>query len=157
MATYTQILYHIVFSTKHRERALDQARRDELFRFIWGVLKNRQCHLYRIGGVEDHLHMLISLHPSVALSDLVKEVKTASSAWIKGQNVFPNFTYWQEGYGAFTCSLEQKSALIDYIRNQEAHHREETFRQEYERLLSEVGLSIHDRDNEWQRAEEQAG
>ncbi|MEN3942575.1 IS200/IS605 family transposase [Prosthecobacter sp. SYSU 5D2] len=153
MATYTQILYHIVFSTKHRERVLDAAHREDLFRFIWGVLQNRQCHLYRIGGVEDHLHMLVTLHPCVALADLVKEIKTSSSAWIKGQNVFPAFSYWQEGYGAFTCSLEQKPALIDYIRNQEVHHRQETFQQEYQRLLSEAGLAIHELDKEWRDPE----
>nr|WP_218280503.1 IS200/IS605 family transposase [Verrucomicrobium spinosum] len=83
MSTYTQILYHVVFSTKDRERVLAKAGRDDLYRFIWGTLKERESHLYRIGGVEDHVHMLITLHPSIALADLVKEVKTASSKWIK--------------------------------------------------------------------------
>ena len=105
MSTYAQILYHIVFSTKNRERVLGKPRRDDLYRFIWGVLQKRRCHLYRIGGVEDHLHVLTSLHQSVALSDLVKEIKTSSSAWIKGQQVFPSFTHWQDGYGAFTHAL----------------------------------------------------
>ncbi len=150
MATYTQILYHIVFSTKSRERVLDKSRRDDLYRFIWGILEHRHCHLYRIGGVEDHLHILTSLHPGVALSDLVKEIKTTSSAWIKGNNVFPMFGYWQEGYGAFTCTLKEKAALVEYIRNQEAHHEHhETFRAEYERLLKEAGLVIDERDSSW--------
>ncbi len=82
MPTYTDITYHIVFGTKGRVPSLDKARRDDLYRFIWGVIKERDGHLYRIGGVEDHVHILTSLHPSVALADLVKEIKTASSAWI---------------------------------------------------------------------------
>ena len=122
MATYTDITYHIVFGAKHRAPVLEKSRRDDLYRFIWGILKNRQCHLYRIGGIEDHLHILTSLHPTIALADLVKEIKTASSAWIKGKGVFPRFDFWQEGYGAFTVAAEARPALIDYIKNQEAHH-----------------------------------
>ena len=99
MSTYTDITYHLVFATKNRVRSLDKPRRDELYRFVWGVLKERNCHLYRIGGIEDHIHILSSLHPTVALANLVKEIKTASSAWIKGRQVFPSFDYWQEGYG----------------------------------------------------------
>lgn len=149
MATYTQIIYHIVFATKLREPVLDKPCRDDLFRFIWGVLKNRQCHLYRIGGVEDHVHILTALHPTFPLSDLVKELKTASSAWIKGQHVFPHFTYWQEGYGAFTHALPDKSRLIDYIRHQEEHHKTVTFREEYEALLAEAGLAVNEHDELW--------
>jgi len=154
MATYTQILYHVVFSTKRRERVLDQARRDDLYRFIWGLLQHRQCHLYRIGGVENHIHILTSLHPSVALSDLVKEIKTASSAWIKGNQVFPTFSHWQEGYGAFTCTLKDKAALVEYIGNLEIHHQQESFRCEYERLLKESGLAIDERDADWAQPDE---
>lgn len=79
MAAYPQILYHLVFSTKHHEPVLAKPRREEFYRFIWGVLRHRNCHLYRIGGIEDHVHILTSLHPTVALSDLIKEIKTASS------------------------------------------------------------------------------
>ena len=149
MSTYAQTLYHIVFSTKNRERVLGKPRRDDLYRFIWGVLQKRRCHLYRIGGVEDHLHILTSLHQSVALSDLVKEVKTSSSLWIKGQQVFPAFLHWQDGYGAFTHALPDKDRLIEYIRHQEEHHKQVTFREEYEALLAEAGLAISEHDEEW--------
>jgi len=143
MSTYTQILYHVVFSTKDRERVLAKAGRDDLYRFIWGVLKERESHLYRIGGVEDHVHMLISLHPSIALADLVKEVKTASSKWIKGTNAFPDFTHWQPGYGAFTHSLADKDEVVAYIKNQEEHHKVVSFREEYEALLKKAGLVLN--------------
>ena len=149
MSTYAQILYHIVFSTKNRERVLGKPRRDDLYRFIWGVLQKRKCHLYRIGGVEDHLHILISLHQTVALSDLVKEIKTSSSLWMKGQQVFPAFSHWQDGYGAFTHALPDKDRLINYIRTQEEHHKHVTFREEYEKLLVEAGLTINQHDEEW--------
>ena len=149
VSTYTQIFYHIIFATKDRQPVLDKAKRDDLYRFIWGVLKNRNCHLYRIGGVEDHLHILTSLHPTMALSDLVKEMKTASSAWIKGQQVFPRFTHWQDGYGAFTHALPDKERLIAYIMNQEEHHKRMTFREEYESLLAEAGLEPSEHDEMW--------
>lgn len=122
MATYTDITYHLVFGTKHRAPVLDKARRDDLYRFVWGILQRRNCHLFRMGGVEDHIHILTSLHPTVALADLVKEIKTASSAWIKGERVFPRFEAWQEGYGAFTVAAEARPDLIEYINGQEAHH-----------------------------------
>lgn len=140
MSTYTQILYHIVFATKNREPALSKNRRDDLYKYIWGILKNRDAHLYRIGGVEDHVHLLCSLHPSVALADLVKEIKVASSGWIKANDAFPGFTHWQGGYGAFTCSPRSKNRIIEYIKNQEPHHTKETSGNELQRLLAEAGI-----------------
>ena len=141
MPTYTDITYHIVFGTKNRVRALDKLRRDDLYRFIWGVIKERDCHLYRIGGIEDHVHILTSLHPSVALADLVKEIKTASSAWIKGQNAFPLFEHWQEGYGAFTVAAEARPALIAYIKDQERHHHGVDFVDEYREMVEAAHLN----------------
>ncbi len=140
MATYTDITYHLVFATKNRIPSLDKPRRDDLYRFCWGLLKARDCHLYRIGGVEDHVHILTSLHPTVALADLVKEIKTASSAWIKGQAVFPAFDYWQEGYGAFTVGTEARPGLIDYIRNQETHHQRLSFIDELREMVGKAQL-----------------
>ena len=140
MPTYTDITYHIVFGTKNRVPSLDKARRDDLYRFIWGVIKERDSHLYRIGGIEDHVHILTSLHPSVALADLVKEIKTASSAWIRGQQVFPEFDYWQEGYGAFTVAAEARPALIDYIKNQEQRHAKKDFVTELRGLVEAAHL-----------------
>jgi putative transposase len=99
LATYTQIIYHIVFATKHRERVLDKPRRDDLFRYIWGIIKNHEGHVFRLNGVEDHIHILTSLHPTVGLAELVKSIKTGSAKWIKENGVFPQFSHWQEGYG----------------------------------------------------------
>lgn len=135
MSTYTQIIYQIVFGTKNREKTLQKNMRDELFKYITGLLENKKCHLYRIGGVEDHIHIATHVHPSVALAALVKDIKLASTAYIKENNLFPRFRGWQEGYGAFTYSISAKENLISYIMNQEEHHRMRTFEDEYMALL----------------------
>lgn len=136
MSTYTQILYQIVFSTKYREPTLVKENRPDLFKFIWGILNN-SCHLYRINGVEDHLHILTHLHPSTSLANLAKDIKLASSDHIKHQKLFPLFNGWQDGYGAFTYSIDAKDNLIEYIKTQEEHHRTKAFKEEYIELLHE--------------------
>ena len=140
MSTYTQIIYHIVFATKNRKPALLKERRDELYKYIWGMIQKRDGYLYRIGGVEDHVHILCSLHPSVALADFVKEIKVASARWIKEKKAFPDFEHWQGGYGAFTCSAESKGRITEYIKGQEAHHAKESAPDELKRLLAEAGI-----------------
>ena len=143
--SYTQILYQLIFSTKHRDRILTKDNREELFKYIWGVLKNKKCHLYRINGVEDHVHIVTHLHPSVSLSSLVKDIKVSSSLYIKEHNLFPGFTSWQEGYGAFTYSTKEKDRLIEYVKNQEEHHRIKTFKEEYIELLEEHGVEFDEK------------
>ena len=137
MSTHTQILYQIVFSTKQREPVLEKEKKPELFKYIWGILNKGNCHLYRINGVEDHLHIVTHLHPSVSLADLVKNIKIASSGFIKDNGIFKNFNGWQDGYGAFTYSVKEKNSLIEYVKNQEEHHKTITFRDEYIELLKE--------------------
>jgi REP element-mobilizing transposase RayT len=146
MSTYTQILYQIVFSTKNREKTLlEDANLNELYRFIWGILKNKQCVLYQINGVSDHIHIATHLHPTISLSSLVKDIKVSSSLWIKESHVFPNFSSWQEGYGGFTYSAKEKNTLINYIKNQAEHHRVKTFREELIELLNEHGVEFDER------------
>ncbi|WP_372846186.1 IS200/IS605 family transposase [Pontiella sp.] len=140
MSTYTQILYHIVFSTKNREPVLEKQKLGELYRYIGDIVQKRDGHLYGIGGAADHVHLLCSLHPAVALTDLVKEIKTATSSWIKSENIFPDFGYWQSGYGAFTCSPDAKEHVVQYIMNQERHHETESSPDELKRLLAESGI-----------------
>jgi REP element-mobilizing transposase RayT len=95
--------------------------------------------------VEDHAHILTSLHPTVALADFVKEIKTAASGWIKGQNVFPHFDHWQEGYGAFTVAANARPGLIEYIKAQEAHHATVGFVDELRSMVQSAGLEWDDR------------
>ncbi len=137
MSTYTQILYQIVFSTKHRERTLIKESRTELYKYIWGILKNKRCYLFQIGGTEDHLHIITSIHPAVSLAALVKDVKLGSTSFIKEKKIFPQFSGWQDGYAAFTYSTEAKYNLIEYVKNQETHHQQKTFREELIAVLNQ--------------------
>lgn len=123
MSSFTQICYHIVFSTKYRRRTLLGDRHQDLYKYIWGIIKNQKGHLYRINGVEDHVHILTSIHPTVALANFVKDIKIASSIWIKEKRVFPAFTGWQLGYGGFSHSVGEIPDLIEYVKGQQEHHR----------------------------------
>ncbi|MCE3227028.1 MAG: tnpA [Bacteroidetes bacterium] len=105
MSTYTRILYQIVFSTRHREKTLTENKREALYKHISGIIKNKNCHLYRIGGIEDHIHILTDLHPTLSLSNFVKDIKMSSTEYIKREKLFNHFGGWQEGYGAFTYSI----------------------------------------------------
>ena len=145
MSTYTQILYQIVFSTKNREKVLEKENKPALFKYIWGVLNKSKCHLYRINGVEDHLHLITHIHPSVALADSVKNIKIASSGYIKENKLFKNFQAWQEGYGGFTYSIKEKSRLIEYVKNQEEHYKTVSFRDEFTKLLNEHEIEFDEK------------
>ena len=142
MSTYTQIYYHIVFSTKDRVPCLTADKREDLYRYIWGILKNKKSHLYRINGVEDHIHILTSLHPTMSLANLVKEIKISTSKWNKENAVFPAFRHWQDGYGAFTVSHGDKDGVIEYIKGQEDHHGRTSFRVELRELLATFGVEF---------------
>jgi len=142
MSTYTQLLYHIVFSTKNREKTLNKNNREEMFKYIWGTINNHNSHLYRINAESDHLHILTHIHPTISLSDFVKSIKVSSSKWIKEKGIFSIFNGWQDGYGAFTCSINEKDIIVKYIVNQEEHHKKESFQDEYIRLLKEAGINF---------------
>lgn len=145
MSTYTQLLYQIVFSTKNREKTLTKNNRDELFKYISGLLQNKKCHLYIINGVEDHIHIITHIHPTISLSNLIKDIKVASSLHIKEKNLFLDFISWQEGYGAFTYSIKEKDRLIKYVMNQEEHHNTKTFKDEFIELLNEHGIEFDEK------------
>jgi len=116
-----------------------------LYAYMNGFLKNKNCHLYRINGMEDHLHILTHIHPTVALATLVKDIKLASIDFIKSEGIFPDFDGWQNGYWAFTVSQRDKDQLINYIKNQETHHKKESFYDEYKRLIEEHGIEFDEK------------
>ena len=136
--SYRQILYHIVFGTKYRRPTISEPHCEELYRYVWGVIKAKNCKLFRINGVE--VHILSDLHPSVALADFVKDIKVASSLWMKASGLFPEFEGWAEGYGAFTYSIKERDRVLNYIKKQKEHHRKITFPDEYKSLLNEHGI-----------------
>jgi putative transposase len=145
MSTYKQIFYQIVFSTKNRIPAITEENEQELYKYIWGITKAQKCLLYRINGMADHIHIFSDLHPTVCLSNYVKDIKVASSSWIKDKGYFPGFPGWQDGYGAFTYNLNDKARIVDYVKNQKEHHKTESFLDEYKRLLNENGIDFDEK------------
>ena len=145
MSRYTQIYYHIVFATRDRVPVLLQSGREPLFRHVWGIIQKRKSRLYRINGTSDHVHILTSLHPTVSLADFVKEVKAGSSYWMKRSDFFPDFTNWQDGYGAFTHSSQDKDRLIEYIKNQADHHRGVSFGDELRAMLIAANVEFDEK------------
>jgi len=145
MGSYRQILYHIVFRTKNSRKVLPLDYNDKLFAYIMGIIKQKECHLYRINGIQDHIHILTDLHPSVALADLMREIKTSSSIWLKRQTEFSDFKGWSDGYAALTVSFKDKTRVIEYIKNQQNHHKNESFSGEFKRLLEEEGIKIDEK------------
>jgi len=145
MSTYTQILYQFVFSTKNREKTLIDINRKELYKYIWGILNKKQCHLYRIGGMNDHIHIVTHVHPTLAPATLIKDIKLASDDFIKKNNLFPQFNGWQNGYGAFTYSIKDKENTINYVNRQEEHHKYKTYKEELIELLNEHGIEFDEK------------
>lgn len=145
MSSYRQIYYHIVFGTKYSQPAIAEAHCEELYKYISGVIESKKSKLYRINSVEDHIHVLTDLHPSVSLADFVKDIKVSTSIWMKESGKFPSFTGWQEGYGAFTCSVRSRDRIIDYIKNQKEHHKKKSFIDEYKGLLTEHEIEFDER------------
>ena len=145
MSSYRQILYHIIFRTKGSEKTLSLEHKRELYAYIMGVIKNKNCFLYRINGMEEHVHILSDLHPSIALADYVRDIKTSSSLWLKQNLNFPNFMGWADGYAALTYAYRDKEIIINYIINQQEHHKKVSFVEEYRKLLNEHEIKIDER------------
>ncbi len=142
---YRQIFYQIVFGTKNRKPTINKESETELYKYISGIIKNKKCKLYRINGIEDHIHIMSDLHPTICLSDYVKDIKVASSIWMKESGKFPLFEGWQDKYGAFTYSIRERDMIISYIKNQKEHHKTESFYDEFKRLLIENGIEFDEK------------
>ncbi|MDO9579651.1 MAG: transposase [Bacteroidales bacterium] len=145
MSSYRQHLYHLVFRTKDSLPAIKQDHANEIYAYISGIIKHKDSHLYRINGVENHLHILTDMHPSIAPADFIRDIKVSSSLWIKNNGFFPAFKGWSVGYGSFTCSYKEMDRLINYIKNQQEHHRKITFEEELRMLLLESGIKLDER------------
>ena len=133
--TYNQVYIHIVFAVKYRKAVIAQSWRQELYNYIIGLIGNRGHKVYAIGGVSDHIHILISLSPKQAISELVLEVKRASTLWIKEKGYVKHRFAWQGGFGVFSYGKSQIDRVVRYIQNQESHHARQTFMKEYVSFL----------------------
>jgi putative transposase len=146
MSTYTQILYQIVFGSKDYTPFLSSRDQEILFAYIAGVLKNKSCHSYIVGGMCNHVHIITHLHPTISLAYLVKDIKEASHAMISRESsIFHNFPGWQVGYGAFTYHISSKESLINYVRNQAEHHKTISYKDELVKLLDENSIDFTDK------------
>ena len=134
-SSHSAIYLHVVFSTKQRYPYLKTEWRDSLFGYIGGTLQEHKSVLLRAGGVEDHVHLLIAIHPAYSISDTVRLIKANSSRWINENNQCKAKFEWQRGFGVFSVSQSQLPKLIQYIDNQDAHHEKVSFKDEYLKLL----------------------
>lgn len=141
----SQIILHIVFSTKDRVPFINPEIEEELHAYLGGVLRNIGCPAIAIGGPDDHIHILCRLSRTCAVSDLIEEIKTSSSKWIKTKG--PNYRKfsWQGGYGAFSIGQSQVEAAVRYVRNQREHHRKNTFKEEFLKLLEKYEVDWDER------------
>jgi putative transposase len=143
-STHTCLLYHLVFATKLREPLISASMRTRLHEYLGGVVLGLDGVPQGIGGVADHVHLLVGLKPTHRLSDFMRELKKASSGWMNETGGVPNF-HWQEGYAAFSVSASARSDVQAYIAKQEEHHRVRTFREELVSMLEKHGVAYDDR------------
>ena len=143
--TFSQIYIQVVFAVKGRENLINKDWKDELYMYITGICKNNHQKLIAINGVSDHIHILIGLKPSMAISDLVKDIKAYSSRFINEKQWIKGKFSWQEGYGAFSYGHSQLDTVIKYIQNQEAHHATKTFKEEYLAFLAKFEVEYDEK------------
>ena len=139
------ILVHLVFSTKDRAPWIPDAWRDDLHGYIGGLIRNLRGDLLAANSVADHIHLLFSLPRTCAMSDLVREIKTSTTKWIRAADPNSRQFCWQAGYGAFSVSPGHKAAVTHYIASQQEHHRKVTFQDEYRRLLEKYSIPYDER------------
>lgn len=138
--TFSQIYIQVVFAVKGRESLIHHSWEEELYKYISGIVKNKEQKMLAINGMPDHIHFLIGMKPSCCLSDLVREIKKSSNDFIN-QKKFSRYKFqWQEGYGAFSYSHSALDNVIAYINNQKKHHRKQTFREEYKDFLAKFQI-----------------
>ena len=143
--TYSQIYIHVVFSPKGRQSLIEAKHREELHKYISGVVTNKGQKLLAIFCMPDHIHILLNLQPNVNTSDIVRDIKANSSRFINEQGWIKGKFNWQEGFGAFSAYGRQLDTVIKYILNQEEHHRKKTFREEYFELLKEFEIEFDEK------------
>ncbi|MBS1949258.1 MAG: IS200/IS605 family transposase [Bacteroidetes bacterium] len=142
--TFSQIYIQVVFAVKGRDSLIQSTWDNELYKYISGIVKNKEQKMLAINGMPDHIHFLIGMKPSCCLSDLVREIKKSSNDFIK-EKKFSKFNFqWQEGYGAFSYSHSALTEVIQYINNQKEHHKKKTFKEEYTEFLKKFEVNFNE-------------
>ena len=143
--TYFQIYIQIVFAVKGRENLIRNQWKEELFSYIAGIIKGKEQKSIIVNGTEDHVHAFVGLKPSMAISDLVRDIKNNSTNFINEKGALRQKFCWQEGYGAFSYSESNFGKVIDYIKNQKEHHKKKTFKQEYMGFLKKFDIPFEEK------------
>ncbi|MDR2704415.1 MAG: IS200/IS605 family transposase [Planctomycetaceae bacterium] len=142
--TFSQIYIQIVFAVKNREALIDSSWKDELYKYITGIVQANGQKMLAINGTPNHIHFLIGMKPSCCLSDLVREIKKSTNTFIKEKRFSPYPFQWQEGFGAFSYGHSALANVIQYIQQQEEHHRTKTFKEEYIAFLRKFEIEFKD-------------
>ena len=143
--TYSQIYIQVIFAVKGRENLIGKAWKEDLHKYIAGIIKGKEQKSIIVSGMPDHIHAFIGLKPSMSISDLVRDIKNNSSKWINDNRLIKGKFQWQEGYGAFSYSHSQIENVYNYILNQEEHHKIKTFREEYVEFLKKFEIDHHEK------------
>jgi len=141
MGSYACFTYHIVFATKYRRPTIKDDIQERLYAYMGGILRSNKGYMMEIGGVEDHVHILAGMSPSLAVSDVIRDVKASSSKWLTEEANVRDFK-WQKGFGAFTVSYDRIEAIRKYIGKQKEHHKTKTFQEEYIDFLQRHGIEF---------------
>jgi REP element-mobilizing transposase RayT len=142
--TFSQIYIQVVFAVKGRASLINVEWEEELYKYIAGIIRNKNQKLIAINGMPDHVHILIGLKPSACLSDLVREIKKSSNDFINEKKFLNGKFYWQEGFGAFSYSYSSLGNVINYIEKQKEHHHTKSFKDEYKELLCKFEIEFKD-------------
>ena len=141
--TYYQLYYHVVFAVSSREATIMESWREELYKYITGAVRNQKCELIAIGGMADHVHLLVQIPPKISISSFVQSIKIQSTNWINEKHFCKGKFGWQEGYGAFTASRSHVLQIKNYIFNQKSHHKQKAFLEEYITMLEGYGVEYN--------------
>ncbi len=142
--SYVSSLYHVVFTTYRRQPVINNDNRNVLYKIIACEIARNKCRALIINGTHDHIHILLNLSPEIALSSLMRNVKSKSSVWAKSCGMFPLFDGWEKEYGAFSISNSHKEAVYSYIATPQNHHNVNSLDGEFKRLVMKAGLQLHE-------------
>jgi len=143
--SYTQLYAQIIFSPRCRQNLIHNRIKDDIYKYIVGIIKKKNQKPMIINGMPDHVHILLGFSPDITISDLVRDIKSNSTNFVNDNNLIQGKFSWQKGFGAFTYSKSQVPRVVRYIKNQEEHHRKKTFKEEYLELLEKFGVKYKEK------------
>ncbi len=144
-STFTNLKYHLVFSTKHRKDIIQEQFRESVYSYLGGIIRSEKGKMITTGGTNNHVHILARFPQSATVSNMLQQIKGSSSKWVNEENFLPFRFRWQSGYGAFTVSESMVDIVSRYIENQDAHHQKMTFKEEFIMLLKKHGIEYDEK------------